>query len=109
MGGGGQSSSESPPVDLMGGQYASFSGGTPGFDWSGFGSALGKGVQTGAQQYSQGLQSGANENYMKGSATPAQANIPSAQPQTNLIPTTQGTGGGVDLMAALQRLLAGMK
>lgn len=50
--GGGDSSQK--PYDLLGGSGASFSGGTPGFDWSG---AL-SGVGSGLQSFGKGLASG---------------------------------------------------
>ena len=97
--GGGESSA--PPVDLLGGQYASFTGGTPSYDWSGLGAGVGKGLQ----QFGASMQNQPTPNYMTGTPSFAQANIPNSTPQTNLIP--ESGGQSLDL-AAIMRLIQGL-
>ena len=94
MGGGGSSTGQ--PYDLLGGQYASFSGGTPGYDWS----ALGKGIAQGAQSFGKGI---------AGAQTP----IPSPQ-DTQIAPAEIGSNQSQpayiqqnNLIEALLRLLGG--
>ena len=103
MGGG---SSGGQPTDLLGGQFASFSGGTPPstFDYSG----LGKAFSSAGSQYAQGAAAGANQNYMTGSTIPAQQNYGGANLPPTLIPSVQDLKkeNKDDLAEALQRLMA---
>jgi len=71
-----------------------------GFDYG----ALGQGIGKGFQQAGSSLSNQSVPNYMTGTQAYSQANIPSAQPQTNLIPESER---GFDL-AALRRLLQGL-
>ena len=66
--GGGQ---EQQPYDALGGQYASFSGGTPPSDYSWL-TALGKGVEAGAKTY--GSESQSHANYETGAPSYHQQN-----------------------------------
>ena len=100
--GGGESSA--PPVDLLGGQYASFSGGTPGFDYAGLGKAVGGGLQ----QFGSSMANQPVPNYMTGTPNFAQANIPNSTPQTNLIPMIPESGGQSLDLAAIMRLIQGL-
>ncbi len=103
MGGGSQSSSQ--PYDELGGQYASFSGGTPGFDYSG----LGLGVSKGLGQFGSGISSGAQAAAgTQRLSTPSfqQYTIPTnAQSQATLIPTNQSPEQ--QIMQIIQKLLGG--
>ena len=109
--GGGQDSSTPPPVDYMGGQYASFTGGEPGPDYGAIGSALGKGLGS----IGSSLQNQKTPNFMTNTPNLPQSGITSAAPQANVIPNSgmlgasvpYGQGGGGS-MEALMRLLQGM-
>jgi len=81
--GGGESSA--PPTDLLGGQYASFSGGTPLPDYS----ALGQGVSKGMQQFGSAIANQPQQNYMTGATIPQQQNYQGASLPPTLIPSVQ--------------------
>ena len=101
--GGGESSA--PPTDLLGGQYASFSGGTPLPDYS----ALGQGVSKGMQQFGAGMAAGGQQNYMTGATIPSQQNYQDATLPPTLIPSVQDLtkdNSKNDLAEAIQRLMA---
>jgi hypothetical protein len=93
------------PTDSLGGQYASFTGGTPsggsglfGLDqsiWSGFG----KGVGSGVQAYGQGVASGGRSQIPQFSQD---APIEGGSQPVSLIPTSGATGN--EILEALQRL-----
>jgi hypothetical protein len=104
MGGGGQSSGQ--PYDQLGGQFASFSGGTPPptFDYG----ALGKAFASAGNQYAQGAEAGAHQNYMTGSTIPSQQTYGGGNLPDTLIPSVQDLkqNSKDDLAQALQRLLA---
>jgi hypothetical protein len=82
--------------------------GSPGFDYS----ALGSGVAKGLGQYGSALSSGANVNYMKGTAGYDTPNIPGAATQQQYVGTQTGSmipGGGQSLdLEAILRLLKGL-
>jgi len=100
--GGGESSS--PPTDLLGGQYASFSGGTPLPDYS----ALGQGVSKGMQQFGGAIANQPQQNYMTGATIPQQQNYQGASLPPTLIPSVQDLkqNSKNDLAEAIQRLMA---
>ena len=101
--GGGESSS--PPTDLLGGQYASFSGGTPLPDYA----ALGQGVSKGFNQLGAAVASPAQQNYMTGATIPQQQNYGGATLPPTLIPSVQDLtkdNSKNDLAEAIQRLMA---
>jgi hypothetical protein len=109
MGGGGQSSA--PPTDLLGGQYASFTGGTPsGVNWAGAFQDLGKGIGQAGQQFAAGVPSslpraGGSDQISQPFSIQGQAN--QGYP---LIQQTQSGGGMADtgqIMMLLQQLLGG--
>jgi hypothetical protein len=109
--GGGSSSAGSQPYDELGGQYASFTGGTPGFDYAALGKALGGGIS----QFGSSLSAGSHQNYMTNTPNLPQSGISSASPQTNVIPSSGMLGASVPYgqqgggsMEALMRLLQGM-
>ena len=101
--GGGESSS--PPTDLLGGQYASFSGGTPLPDYS----SLGQGVSKGMQQFGSAIANQPQQNYMTGATIPQQQNYGGATLPPTLIPSVQDLtkdNSKNDLAEAIQRLMA---
>ena len=104
--GGGESSSQ--PYDALGGQYASFSGGTPPSDYSWL-TALGKGVEAGARTY--GSESQSHANYETGSPGYPQQNnsglnVGSRQQEIALDERIFDSKKQQDLALALQRLFA---
>jgi hypothetical protein len=111
MGGGDSSASSGQPYDELGGQYASFTGGTPGLDYSALGQALSKGLG----QYGSALSAEGKQNYMTNTPNLPQSGISAASPQTNVIPSSGMLGASVPYgqqgggsMEALMRLLQGM-
>lgn len=96
---GGDSSSQQPTFSF-GDADPTFTGGG-GFDYSG----LGQSIQKGAQSFGQSMMNQPVPNFMgQGTGNYAQANIPNATPQNNLIPVTQG--GNPQIIEALMRLLS---
>jgi hypothetical protein len=111
MGGGDSGGSSGQPYDELGGQYASFSGGTPGMDYT----ALGKILSEGLNQYGNAVSASGKGNYMTNTPNMPQSGITSASPQTNVIPNSGMLGASVPYgqsgsgsMEALMRLLQGM-
>jgi hypothetical protein len=108
--GGGDSSAGSQPYDNLGGEYASFTGGTPGIDYASLGKALGGGIS----QFGSSLSAGSHQNYMTNTPNLPQSSISAASPQTNVIPSQGMLGASVPYqqgggsMEALMRLLQGM-
>jgi hypothetical protein len=107
--GGGQNSA--PPVDLLGGQYASFTGGTPsGVNWSGAFQDLGKGIGQAGQAYAAGVPSAlpraAGSDQI---SQPFQIPVSGQQQSYPLIPTNKQENGdqGQMIMQLLQQLLGG--
>ncbi len=106
MGGGSQSSA--PPVDLLGGQYASFTGGTPsGVNWGGAFQDLSRGIGQGAQTFAHSVPSSLPQ-----AAGSDQIKQPfSIQGQANqgypLIPTNASQSGDQmqQIMQLIQQLL----
>ena len=110
MGGGGSSTPSSQPYDLLGGQYASFSGGTPsGINSFGAFQDLGKGIGNATQTYARSVPSSLPQ--AAGSASVQQPF--SIQGQSNqgypLIPTNSSANGDQSqmIMQLLQQLLGG--
>lgn len=96
------------PVDQFGNAYNPAWGGS---DYSALGSALGKGIGTGAQQLAAGMID--KTNYLTGAGGYSQPGIPGSAPQQDYVGTQHGSmipqaGGGTDLMAVLKRLLGGL-
>ena len=89
------------PYDLMGGQLASFSGGTPGFNWPGFGKSLGSGLESAGNSLGNYQTPGISSS--TGGGTQTQPYGANPLPFT-MIPESQGGG---DIVALLQRLLGG--
>lgn len=90
---------------MLGGQYASFSGGTPLPDYS----ALGAGVSKGFQQFGSAVASPAQQNYMTGATIPSQQNYGGATLPPTLIPSVESLtkdNSKNDLAEAIQRLMA---
>lgn len=102
MGGGSSSSTSSQPYDLMGGQYATFSGGTPPawYQTPQFGSALssaGSDIAAGS----------AAPNFMT-SPTMGSSPLNLQNPQlSGLIPQAAPQSGESELLAVIQKLLSG--
>ncbi len=108
MGGGQQ---DSPPVDLLGGQYASFTGGTPsGVNWPGFTQDLSHGINQGLQSYARGepssLPAAAGSDHI---SQPFSIPVSGQQQSYPLIPTNASANQMQpgDIMMLLQQLLGG--
>ncbi len=98
--GGGQSSGQ--PYDELGGQYASFSGGTPPSDQFNWGT-FGHGLQSAGATYAAGSP---QQNFMSAASSfaPPQQYYP-AQPQTQMIPQASGQDNELQtFIDALRRL-----
>jgi hypothetical protein len=102
MGGGASGGSTPQPYDELGGQFASFSGGTPSAAPPNY-AQIGQGIAQGGQKLGAGLQT--NQSFQTSGPYQQQgAYAPAPMPQ--LIQTNQGANP--QLMMALQRLLAQM-
>lgn len=87
------------PYDELGGQYASFSGGTPGFDWGGLGQGIGAGFSAAGKSLQNSPQMPAGTSYGISDQTSY------SHGQSDLAPTIPSAGGSNEIVQLLQRLL----
>jgi hypothetical protein len=103
MGGGGSQPTSQISMTSGGLAYPTTTGGG-GFDYG----ALGKAFASAGNQYAQGAEAGAHQNYMTGSTIPSQQTYGNGNLPDTLIPSVQDLkqNSKDDLAQALQRLLA---